>query len=118
MNDRFQFTVPIYNVVIKVIKDYRENLTNLFNHATGMDKEKVLHPMELAKTIQVSSEEEGSYIVILLSEHTNIPILVHEAVHTSKSVMRIAGIKQPDEETEAFITQYCFSTIDSYTNNN
>jgi hypothetical protein len=114
MSDRFQFRLPIYNVVIKVLKDNRNNITDLFNQATGLDKKVTLYPMELAKTIQVSSEKEGSYIVILLTELTNTPIIVHEAVHTTKAAMRIAGIKQPDEETEAFITQYCFSVIDSY----
>ncbi len=116
MTNRFQFTVPIYNVVIKVFKDYRESLTPMFNQATGMDRENILFPMELAKTIQVSTEEEGSYIVLLLTENYNTSILVHEAVHIAKATMRISGIKQPDEETEAFITQYCFSAIDSYLN--
>ena len=116
MSDSFQFQLPIYNVVIKVIKGKRNNIPKLFSKSTGLDTKVVLHPMEMAKTIQLSTHNEGSYIVMLFTEHMNTPMIVHEAVHAGKAAMRIAGVKQPDEETEAYIIQYCFSVIDSYFN--
>ena len=114
MNDSFQFQLPIYNVVIKVLKGERDDMANLFKKSTGLNTKVVLYPMELAKTIQLSTHDEGSYIVILFTEHINTQMIVHEAVHAGKAAMRIAGVKQPDEETEAFIIQYCFGVIDSY----
>lgn len=115
-SDSFQFIVPIYGVLVKVIKDKRSNLSKRFKESTGIDRLSIVNPLECAKTIQVDSKEEGSYVVLLLTEHTNIPILVHESVHMAKSVMRISGVKVMDEETEAYITQYCFSVVDSYYN--
>jgi len=112
--DSFEFKVPLYNVLVKVIKDDAKDIAESFKHSTGIHKENIMNVMEFAKTIQVDSKTEGSYVVLLLTEYHNSSILVHESVHMAKAIMRISGVKQPDEETEAYITQYCFAAVDSY----
>tara|TARA_R110001592_G_scaffold66268_6_gene203284 strand:+ start:1104 stop:1460 length:357 start_codon:yes stop_codon:yes gene_type:complete len=112
--ESFQFKVPIYGVLVKVIKDERKKISESFKNSTGVYKENIMSAMEFAKTIQVDSKTEGSYVVLLLTEYHNASILVHEAVHMAKAIMRVSGIKQPDEETEAYITQYCFNVVDTY----
>jgi hypothetical protein len=113
-NENVSFYVPLYGVLIKVIRGNTKDMRKVFKEVTGMDRYNLMNPLEFAKTIQVDSKKEGSYVVLLLTEHINTPILVHESVHIAKAVMRISGVKLMDEETEAYITQYCFSVIDSY----
>tara|TARA_B100000768_G_C11241107_1_gene359571 strand:- start:666 stop:1022 length:357 start_codon:yes stop_codon:yes gene_type:complete len=112
--DSFQFKVPIYGVLVKVIKAQTKDMRTVFKDSTGIDRYNIMNPMEFAKTIQLDNKHEGSYVVLLLTENYNTSILVHESVHMAKAVMRISGVKLLDEETEAYITQYCFSVVDSF----
>ena len=88
------FLVPIYNVRVTVVSSGNKSVFK--------------NPLELAKTIQ-----EGNKIQVhFRTDCRTAEVIVHEAVHVAKAVMRIAGVKQPDEETEAYLIQCCYSFLD------